>query len=201
MLKRGLLSAMAHHHHFVASKWHATAIFDGASPSGARVEVIIAADSLRDQQAALSQEDRGKVDRQAAGPGVLDARRYPEIRFVSNPLDLEPVTSIQTDAGLRGVLTGTLSLHGQEHPVSVPVTVTKEGDAWRARGALTFKQSAFGIRPYSGFFGTIAVHDEVKLEYDIVWVAPEHASMMHGVAPARARSGQVLAQPGGTQRD
>ncbi|HEX9399437.1 MAG TPA: YceI family protein [Anaeromyxobacter sp.] len=109
MLKRGLLSAMAHHHHFVASKWHATAIFDGASPSGARVEVIIAADSLRDQQAALSQEDRGKVDRQAAGPGVLDARRYPEIRFVSNPLDLEPVTSIQTDAGLRGVLTGTLS--------------------------------------------------------------------------------------------
>lgn len=75
-------------------------------------------------------------------------------------------------AGLKGMLTGTLSFHGQERPVSVPVTATKEGNAWRARGAVTFKQSDFGVHPYGSFVGTIAVRDEVRLEYDIVLVAP-----------------------------
>jgi hypothetical protein len=52
--------------------------------------------------------------------------------------------------------------------VSVPIAATKEGEAWRARGAVAFKQSDFGIRPYSGFAGTISVQDEVKVDYDIV---------------------------------
>jgi polyisoprenoid-binding protein YceI len=168
--KRGLLAALAHHHHFVAGEWRATATSDGRTPSGADVQVIIAADSLRDQQPALSQKDRKKVDRQAAGPDVLDARRYPEIRFVSNAPDVAPAAALGADGPLQGTLTGTLSLHGRERPMSIPFTATKEGGAWRARGAVAFKQSDFGIRPYSGFAGTIAVRDEVKLEYDIVFV-------------------------------
>ncbi len=172
VLKRGLLSGVAHDHHFVAGTWRATATLDGGGAGEARVEVVIAADSLRDQQAALSAGDRAKVDRQAAGSDVLDARRYPEIRFLSKGLDMEPGTSLQAEGGLRGTLVGTLSLHGRDRPVSVPVTASREGDAWRARGAITFKQSDFGIHPYSAALGTIAVHDEVKLEYDLVLVAP-----------------------------
>jgi polyisoprenoid-binding protein YceI len=171
VFKRGLLSAVAHHHHFVAGSWRATATFDGGSPAAARVELIIAADSLRDRQEALSPKERDKVDRQAAGPDVLDARRYPEIRFVSKPLEIGPGTSVRAGGTVEGMLTGTLSLHGKERLVSVPVSATPEGTAWRARGAVTFKQSDFGIRPYSGFLGTIAVRDEVKLEYDVVLVA------------------------------
>ncbi len=131
----------------------------------------------------------GSGEGRSAGGGPGRAGRAPVPR---DPVRLEP-------AGPRA---------GDVHPDGCRAprrahrdALAKEGNGWRARGALTFKQSGFGIRPYSGFFGTIAVHNEVKLEYDIVWVAPEHASMMHGVAPARARSGQVLAQPGGTQRD
>jgi polyisoprenoid-binding protein YceI len=172
VFKRGLFSSAAHDHHFVAGTWRATATFDGGGAADARVEVIIAADSLRDQQPALSQGDRAKIDRQAAGRDVLDAPRYPEVRFLSTRLDVEPGTSLHAEGGLRGTLVGTLSLHGRDRPVSVPVTVSREGAAWRARGAVTFKQSDFGIRPYSAFAGTIAVRDEVKLEYDLVLVAP-----------------------------
>lgn len=170
VFKKGLFSGLAHDHHFVPGRWHATAIFDDASPSSTHVEVIVAADSLGDEQPALSPKDREKVDRQAAGPEVLDAQRYPEIRFVSNALQPTRETPGRRDDGVRGALTGTLSFHGQERPLSIPLVATKEGNGWRARGAVTFKQSDFGIRPFSGFAGTIAVRDELKLEYDLLLV-------------------------------
>jgi polyisoprenoid-binding protein YceI len=167
VFKSGIFSGLAHDHHFVAGNWRATATFESASPSEARVEILIAADSLRDQQPGLSDQDREKVDRQAAGRDVLDSSHYPQIRFVSKSLEIASGTSAP-DGGLQGMLTGTLSLHGQERPVSVPLTATREGSGWRARGAVNFNQSDFGIRPYKGFAGTIAVRDQVTLEYEIV---------------------------------
>lgn len=169
VLKKGLLSGLAHDHHFVAGRWRATATFDPASPSSTRIEVIVRADSLADEQPALSKTDREKVDRQAAGRDVLDAERFPEVRFAANALEVSPAAARPGDA-VQGTLQGTLSLHGQERPLAVPVAAVKEGDGWRAHGAVTFKQSDFGIRPYSGFAGTIAVHDELKLEYDLLMV-------------------------------
>ena len=168
VFKKGLFSGLAHDHQFVPSVWRAIATFDDASPADGRVEVVIAANSLRDQQPALSDEDRAKVDRQAASSDVLDATRYPEIRFASNSLKIGPGTSGSSTGALQGSITGTLALHGRERTVSVPITAIKEGQTWRARGTVNFKQSDFGIRPYSGFAGTVAVHDQVTLEYEIV---------------------------------
>jgi polyisoprenoid-binding protein YceI len=166
VLKKGLFSAAAHDHHFVATRWRATASFDEARASDVRLELVVAADSLRDRQPALSSGDRDKVNRQAAGPDVLNAQRNPEIRFTAGKL--EPRA---TSAGrLEGMLEGTLSLHGHERPLSVLVLATKGQGGWRAHGSVKFKQSDFGIEPYSGFLGTVAVQDEVKLDYDVFLV-------------------------------
>ena len=167
VFKKGLLSGMAHDHHFAASDWSATARLDPAQPSEAHFEVIVAAGSLRDRQPELSTKDLAKVNAQAVGPDVLDARRNPEIRFVST----EPVRgggSAQPEGRIEGELAGTLSLHGRDRPLSVRVAASRDGDGWRARGSARFKQSDFGIKPYSGFLGTIAVHDEVEVAYDLV---------------------------------
>lgn len=48
---------------------------------------------------------------------------------------------------------------------------SREGAGWRASGTLRFLQSDFGIEPYSGFLGTIAVQDEVQVEFDL-FLAP-----------------------------
>jgi polyisoprenoid-binding protein YceI len=152
--KRGLLSGLAHDHHFSATDWRATAVLDPAEPGLARVEVVVAAGSLRDQQAALSKQERDKVNGRTAGPETLDAARYPEIRFVADRLD--------------GDLIGTLSLHGVSRPLTVPVQATREGERWRVKGAARIKQSEFGIEPYSGFAGTVAVHDEVVIEFELL---------------------------------
>ena len=152
--KRGLLSGLAHDHHFSATAWRATAVLDPAEPGLARVEVVVEAGSLRDQQAALSEQERDEVNGRAAGPETLDAARYPEIRFVADRLD--------------GDLIGTLSMHGVSRPLRVPVQATREGERWRVKGAARIKQSEFGIEPYSGFAGTVAVHDEVVIEFELL---------------------------------
>jgi len=165
--KKGLLSGMAHDHHFGVGNFRVTATLDETPPSRARFEVIIAADSLRDGQPDLSPEDRAKVDGQSAGAGVLDAHRFPEIRFApEEPADA--VLSVKPDGSIEGSLAGTLSLHGQQHPLAVPVQAKREGEGWRVRGSVRFKQSDFGIEPYSGFLGTVAVHDEIQVEFDLV---------------------------------
>ncbi len=168
VFKKGLLSGAAHDHHFVPRNWRATARFDAAVPSDAHFEVVVAAGSLVDRQPDLSAKDREKVNQQAAGAGVLDAARYPEIRFSSKALVRAASAPVQPDGRIEGALAGTLSLHGRERPLSVPVQAVRDGDSWHARGSVGFKQSEFGIEPYSGFLGTIAVHDEVKVEYDLV---------------------------------
>jgi polyisoprenoid-binding protein YceI len=166
--KKGLLSGAAHDHHFVPATWRATASFDEAKPSDIRVELVIAADSLRDRQPELSSDDREKVNRQAAGKDVLDAAHHPEIRFTASG-GLEPAAAAPTR--VDGVLSGTLALHGRERTVPVRVVAKKAGGGWWAHGSAKFKQSDFGIEPYSGFLGTIAVKDEVQLDYEL-FLAP-----------------------------
>jgi polyisoprenoid-binding protein YceI len=168
VLKRGLLSGLAHDHHFSATAWRATAILDPAEPGLARVEVVVAAGSLRDQQAALSGPERIKVDARAAGPETLDAARYPEIRFVADRLASDGPAPAHAEDGLSGDLVGTLSLHGVSRPLRVPVHATREEARWRVQGAARLKQSDFGIEPYSGFGGAVAVHDEVVIEFDLL---------------------------------
>ncbi len=168
VLKKGLFSGMAHDHRFVPAEWSATARFDPARPMDAEINVVIMANSLHDDQPKLSPEDRGKVDGLAAGPEVLDASRFREIRFTANRFEpSEPLPGTPARR-LQGVLVGTLSLHGQTRPLSIRVVATTEGGGWRVLAAVSFRQSEFGIEPYSGFLGTIAVHDEVKVVCDMV---------------------------------
>jgi hypothetical protein len=37
----------------------------------------------------------------------------------------------------------------------------------RYRGSVTVPQSAFGIKPYSGFFGALKLKDEVVVEFEV----------------------------------
>ena len=43
-------------------------------------------------------------------------------------------SGVEPDGSLDGELSGTLSLHGQRHPLAVRVHATREGEAWRCAG-------------------------------------------------------------------
>lgn len=159
----GLLSAFSHDHQFIPARWQAEVDFDPERPEEVRVDVRIDAATLRDQVARLSPKTREYVDRETAGPQVLDAQRYPEIRFHGES------ASARGEAGvLQGVLHGALSLHGATRPIDVPFRARADASGYRVSGSVRFRQTDFGITPISKAGGTIGVDDEIQVDFELV---------------------------------
>jgi polyisoprenoid-binding protein YceI len=161
----GLLSPALHDHHFVPGNWSGLLQFDPVQPEAAEVELIIAANSLRDQQPRLSAEDIRTVEEQVRGPTVLDATAHPEIRFHAERLVVSERSSDADGETLRGTLVGTLHLRGERSEVRVPVHARWSRERLRVVGQTSFKQTDFRIRPYRRFLGTVSVRNEVEVEF------------------------------------
>ena len=71
-----------------------------------------------------------------------------------------------------GAVEGALTLNGKTQPVRLQVNAPGEG---RYRGSATVLQSAFGIKPYSGFFGALKLRDEVTVEFEVDLAKAESA--------------------------
>lgn len=163
--RAGAFSPLLHDHHFVPQRWTATARVDPRDPSAVALEVVVDAQSLRDRQPALSANQRRQVERQVRSPTVLDATRFPVIRFSADRLELE--TWNPSTGALEGEVSGRLSLHGVERPLEVPVRGSLHGDRLQVEGRVAFLQTQFGIEPYRQLLGSIAVEDEVDVEFRI----------------------------------
>ena len=68
------------------------------------------------------------------------------------------------EAAADGAVEGTLTLHGATQPLRLQVTSLAAG---RYRGAATIRQTDFGITPYSGFFGTLKLKNEISVEFEV----------------------------------
>ncbi len=163
--RNGLLSALSHDHEFRPVRWQADVEFDPERPQEVRVDLRIDAATLHDHVARLSQKLRDYVDRETAGPEVLDAQRYREIGFHAGSASAEG-----EDGGLRGVLHGALSLHGTTRPLDVPFHARAEAPGYRVSGSVRFRQTDFGMTPFSAAAGTIRVDDEIQVEFELVLV-------------------------------
>jgi polyisoprenoid-binding protein YceI len=165
--RAGALSPALHDHQFFATRWGGTISVDPSQPQRASLRLTVDASSLRDREPGLSPRDVRTVEAQVRGPEVLDAERFPEIRFVASRF--EPLQSNATGAAgaLRGVVFGTLTLHGTTRPMRIPVQTAWSQRALEARGSVEFLQSEFGIRPYRRALGTIAVRDRVRVAFSV----------------------------------
>lgn len=94
---------------------------------------------------------------------VLSADRYPEARFQAERF--EP-----GDGG--GVISGTLTLHGQTRPVRLRV----HGENGRYHVSASVTQSGYGIKPYRGLMGALRVSDTVNVDIDIDLTEPGGAA-------------------------
>jgi len=71
-----------------------------------------------------------------------------------------------------GAIEGTVTLNGKTQPARLQVT-TPGPDQYR--GAATMAQTAFGIKPYTGFFGALKLRDEVGVEFEVDLAKAESA--------------------------
>lgn len=150
--RSGLFSLFARNHEIEAPV-SSGIVETGSSPS---VELRIATARLRVLDPGVETETRAEIQKRMLGPDVLDARRYPVIRFVSRHVEKTGEESWTVE--------GDLTLHGQTHPLSVDVT--------RADGAYTgsvmFRQSDFGITPIRIAGGTVRVKDALRIRFKIL---------------------------------
>jgi polyisoprenoid-binding protein YceI len=99
----------------------------------------------------LTDQDKREIQASAAKTIGVDAR--PEATF----------GEARVDPGSR-TISGTLRLAGQSGPFQLQVSETGSG-RYHATGSVL--QSAFGIKPYRGFFGALKVRDAVDVEVDV----------------------------------
>ncbi len=160
--KAGLLALAGHEHEVEAPLAEGRVRVDTASPAASSVELRFAAATLRVTGRGEPTGDVPKVQARMAGPEVLDAARFPEIRFRSTAVSATPAGG----AAWKLVLRGELELRGVRGPVELPLSVELAGDELRARGQARLRQSAFGIQPIS-VAGLVKVKDELLVDFDL----------------------------------
>lgn len=108
--------------------------------------------------------DRDKREIAHTARKLLETDRHPEAVFASSA-----VTVSVSDGRGGGTVDGTLTLLGVDRPARLEFTRLDDG---RYRITTRILQSAYGIKPYSAFFGALKLKDAVEAQAEAVLGEP-----------------------------
>jgi polyisoprenoid-binding protein YceI len=137
-------------------RWSARATIPAEGMEAATVTAEIDLGSLAVREGtggAKPLTDKDRRDIAATAKKILGSGGQAVARFTSSRI-------IPSADG--GTIEGTLAFRARSQPVRLQVTSTEPG---RYRGSATITQTAFGITPYTGFFGALKLKDEVTIEF------------------------------------
>jgi polyisoprenoid-binding protein YceI len=154
--KSGMFAAFAHNH--VISAPLASGHLDIEKRT---IELTFHTADMKVLDPDASASDRATVESNMKGNEVLDAARFPEIKFVST--SIEPPAG-EGSAPSHYTVRGNLTLHGVTHQVDMSVSLA----AGHYTGKVTLKQTDFGITPIKIGGGAIRVKDPVEIVFEIV---------------------------------
>lgn len=161
--RRGGLLWFKGHSHYIAVR-----DFDGRveltlnALNPASLQMNIRADSLEETGAVFTQPQKDIIKKELEEI-VLETAKYPEITFRSTEVKGE-----LKNGKFEVKITGDVGLHGVTRRVTIPATVSVEGDSLRARGEFELDRSDFNVKATSAFHGMVRVQDELKFTFDIV---------------------------------
>ena len=157
-LREGLAAKVGHDLTIDVSNWSGDLVHDPSDPAATTLTVTVDLDSLSVREGsggALPLTDRDRTEINATMRRIFGSAASSTAMFVASRV---------VPSGVGGSIDGTLRLNGIERPLRLDLV---HGDAHRYRGTTTVKQSAFGIKPYSGMFGTLKVRDDVQVDFDV----------------------------------
>jgi hypothetical protein len=160
VVRRAGLLARLGHDHVVASRNAA----GFAAPGANRADLSFRLDQLTVDEPALRREAGLTTNpSQEAIEGtrtnmltrVLEAQRYPQV-------------DVHVERTGAGKLHVSIQLHGVTRSVDMPANVVVADGVLTVNGALTLRQTDFGITPMSVGGGLLAVEDAMELRFRIV---------------------------------
>jgi polyisoprenoid-binding protein YceI len=156
--RAGLAARVGHDLTLDVTRWSADITVPGDDLSAATVTAELDLGSLVVREGTggarpLSDSDRRDIEstmRKILGAGAQAAAAFRSTRVIPS--------------SVGGAIEGTRTLNCRSQPVRLQLTSPAQG---RYRGTVTVVQSAFGIKPYSGFFGALKLRDEVVAEFEV----------------------------------
>jgi YceI-like domain len=153
--KTGAAAKAGHNLLIEVGAWRAT-IEAGDDPERTRIQLSADARSLRVIEGTGGMQRLGDEDKEGIAQTIdEEVLKGIEIQFRSSAV------GASTD-GSRLSVDGELELGGKTRPIAFELGVA-DG---RLTGSATFRQSEWGMKPYSALFGTLKVADEVTVEID-----------------------------------
>jgi polyisoprenoid-binding protein YceI len=153
--KSGMFAAFAHNH-VIAAPLAAGQI----DIQKRTITLIFRAQDMKVLDPDASASDRATVESNMKGDEVLDAARFPEIKFASTSVDA-PATGAGVPAHYQ--IHGNLTLHGVSRPIEMSVVFS----GGHYTGKVTLKQTDFGITPIKIGGGAIRVKDPIEIVFEI----------------------------------
>jgi polyisoprenoid-binding protein YceI len=99
--------------------------------------------------------------RNMLGEALLNGAQYPDIILTSQHVDVAPPGSkVRADV--------QITVRGQAHTVSVPVTYSLLNGELTASGEVPLKQTDLGLTPFTAMLGALAVQDEMRVKFHFV---------------------------------
>ena len=158
----GMLAAMGHNPTVGIREFSGEMSFDPekAEAGSFRLGVNAASLSIQDD---VSEKDRREMER-LMNQEVLEAAKFPEIRYEASDITVTRVSEMLYSAALNGELT----LHGVTRRQPINARITLLGSMLRASGDFTLDQTNYNIKLVSVAGGVIKVKDELKFSFEIV---------------------------------
>jgi polyisoprenoid-binding protein YceI len=149
-------------HVFLFPDYQGTLLYDAGKPQASQMRLSLKAGSIKLTDTWLSAKDFKEVQRYSVEE-MLDAKKHPEITFVSTQIDKG------SDAAHFAVH-GTLAIRGVAKPAVVRVALEPgEGRGGvkllRFRGDATVKLTDYGLKPPKALLGTIGTQDEMAFSF------------------------------------
>jgi polyisoprenoid-binding protein YceI len=159
-VRRGGAFARFGHDHVVAVRTLAGQV----APAQQRADLHFRLDQMTVDEAELrtvaglnTQPDADAIDgtRHNMLFKVLDAGHFPEVRIHAER------------AAQAGPLQVAITLHGVTRKLEIPAAINEHNGAMTVSGTTRFRQSDFGLVPYSIMAGALAVQDQLELRFTV----------------------------------
>lgn len=166
--REGLAARAGHDLAIEITRWSARLTIPGADGGGIAAATLTAELDLgslavrEGTGGAKPLTDRDRRDIQGQARKILGDPA--KASFIASRIIPSSSGSPASTAAANGAVEGSLTLHGRSGPVRLQVVSPSPG---RYRGSGMVRQTDFGITPYSGFFGTLKLKNEVTVEFDV----------------------------------